>query len=99
MTRLSLPPHPRTTGHRRGYARPSLGRTFRPLFCMTFAIKAPANDPSAKVFTFTSQKTMYGGKQIAAGDTIYIFASENEGGSGLIAMGIVTASKPVAKKP
>ena len=31
--------------------------------------------------------------------TIFIFASENEGGPGLIASGIVTSAKPVARKP
>jgi hypothetical protein len=41
---------------------------------------------------------MYGGKHIAAGDTIFIFASENEGGPGLIARGVVTSAKAIAKK-
>jgi hypothetical protein len=63
-----------------------------------FAIKAEIRDPEAKTFAFTAQKTMYGGKKIAAGDTIFLFASENEGGHGLIARGIVTAAEPVAKK-
>jgi hypothetical protein len=34
---------------------------------------------------------MYGGKNIAEGDTIFVFASENEGGPGLIAMGVVSS--------
>jgi hypothetical protein len=42
---------------------------------------------------------MYGGRQIAAGDTIFIFASENEGGQGLVAQGVVTASKATPKRP
>lgn len=42
---------------------------------MTFAIKAAVSDPGAKTFTFNAQKTMYGGKRIAKGDTIYILAS------------------------
>jgi len=42
---------------------------------------------------------MYGGKHIAVGDTIFIFASENEGGPGLIASGIVTSVKAIARKP
>jgi hypothetical protein len=41
---------------------------------------------------------MYGGKLIAAGDTIFIIASENEGGQGLCARGVVTSSEAVAKK-
>jgi hypothetical protein len=57
---------------------------------MVYAIKAEIVDPRARTFEFTAQKTMYGGKLIAAGDTVFIFASENEGGQGLIARGIVT---------
>src|SRR5262249_5335268 len=45
-----------------------------------------------------AQKTMYGGKLIAEGDAIFMFASENEGGQGLIARGVVTSAEPVAKK-
>ncbi len=41
---------------------------------------------------------MYGGKLIAAGDTVYVFASENEGGAGLIARGTVADSVAVPKK-
>jgi hypothetical protein len=41
---------------------------------------------------------MYGGKRIAKGDTIYVFASENEGGLGLIASGVVSSAKAIAKK-
>jgi hypothetical protein len=63
-----------------------------------FAIKAEVNDPLAKTFAFTAQKTMYGGKHIGKGDTIFVFASENEGGSGLIASGVVTSAKAVPKK-
>lgn len=63
-----------------------------------FAIKAEVSDPQAKTFTFTAQKTMYGGKHIAKGDTIFVFASENEGGTGLIASGIVTSAEAIAKK-
>ena len=47
---------------------------------------------------FAAQKTMYGGKRIAKGDTIFIFASENEDGPGLIASGIVTSAKAIEKK-
>jgi hypothetical protein len=66
---------------------------------MMFAIKVEVNDPRAQTFAFTAQKTMYGGKRIAKGDTIFVFASENEGGSGLIASGIVTSARAIAKKP
>jgi len=63
-----------------------------------FAIKAEVSDPRAKTFGFSAQKTMYGGKHIAKGDTIFVFASENEGGPGLIARGVVTSAKPIARK-
>jgi hypothetical protein len=65
---------------------------------MAFAIKAEVRDPRAKTFAFTAQKTMYGGKHVAKGDTVFVFASENEGGQGLIARGIVTSAEAVAKK-
>jgi len=64
-----------------------------------FAIKVEVCDPAAQTFEFRAQKTMYGGKHIAAGNTIFVFASENEGGSGLIASGVVTSAKALAKKP
>jgi hypothetical protein len=66
---------------------------------MIYAIKTERTDPSVKAFTFTAQKTMYGGRQIVKGDTIYIFASENEGGTGLLASGVVTSVEPTPKKP
>jgi len=63
-----------------------------------FAIKAAVSNPSAQTFGFSAQKTMYGGKHIAKGDAIFVFASENEGGPGLIASGVVTSAKAMAKK-
>jgi hypothetical protein len=66
---------------------------------MMFAIKAEVSDSGAKTFAFRAQKTMYGGKHIAKGDTIFVFASENEGGPGLIASGVVTSAKAIGKEP
>ena len=63
-----------------------------------FAIKAEVSDPRAETFAYSEQKTMYGGKRIARGDTIFVFASENEGGLGLIASGIVTSAEAIARK-
>jgi len=65
---------------------------------MTFAIKVEVSDPRAETFAFSAQKTMYGGKQISEGDAIFVFASENEGGPGLVASGVVTSAKAIAKK-
>jgi hypothetical protein len=63
-----------------------------------FAIKAEIGDPRAATLSFVAQRTMYGGKRVAPGDPIFLFASENEGGAGLIASGVVTSARPVAKK-
>src|SRR5438309_1259099 len=63
-----------------------------------FAIKAAVADAAASSWTFKDQKTMYGGKAIAEGDEVFIFASENEGGSGLVATGVVTSSKATRRK-
>ena len=64
-----------------------------------FAIKAEVVDPRAGTLAFSAQKTMYGGKHIAEGDTIFLFASENEGGQGLIARGVVTSAEAIARTP
>jgi len=63
-----------------------------------FAIKAEVSDLGDEAFEFSEQKTMYGGKYIAGGDTIFVFASENEGGPGLIAYGIVISAEASPKK-
>src|SRR5690348_12292811 len=63
----------------------------------TFAIKTAVPDPAAESFSFPAQKTMYGGKRVAVGDTIFIFASEHEGGAGLIAVGVVTEATPIPR--
>jgi hypothetical protein len=65
---------------------------------MVYAIKAEVVDPRARTFTFTAQKTMYGGKLITEGDTVFVFASETQGGQGLIARGIVTHAEAIPKK-
>jgi hypothetical protein len=63
-----------------------------------FAIKVAITNPKAATFEFGEQKTMYGGKKIGKGDRIFVFASENEGGSGLIATGIVTSADAIPRK-
>ena len=66
---------------------------------MAYVIKVAIDEPKAKTFAFARQRTMYGGKQIAAGDTIFVFASETEGGQGLIAQGVVTSAEALPRKP
>ncbi|TPI15136.1 hypothetical protein FJW06_06915 [Mesorhizobium sp. B4-1-3] len=66
---------------------------------MAYAVKAEIGDTQAETFVFAAQKTMYGGKRIAEGDVVFVFASENEGGQGLVARGVVTSSKPIARRP
>jgi hypothetical protein len=65
---------------------------------MAFAIKAEVVDPRARTFAFTAHKTMYGGKLITEGDTVFVFASETQGGQGLIALGIITRAEAIPKK-
>lgn len=64
-----------------------------------FAIKTEVTDTNATSWRFVMQKTMYGGKRIRSGDEVFVFASENEGGLGLVARGLVTAAEGVARKP
>jgi hypothetical protein len=64
---------------------------------MPYVIKAEVRDPNSRVFEFDAAKTMYGGRRISAGDTAFLFASENEGGSGLFARTIVTYAAAVPR--
>ncbi len=64
-----------------------------------YLVKAEINQPRSKRFVLPAQKTMYGGKRIAKGDVVYLFASENEGGAGLIARGVVSSARPMPLKP
>jgi hypothetical protein len=63
----------------------------------SYVVKAASADPRAKTFVFARMRTMYGGKAIAKGDAVFVFASEHNGGAGLIARGIVTAVTAHAK--
>ena len=65
---------------------------------MEFAIKTEVADPETGLFVFNEQKTMYEGKHIAKGDVVFIFASENEGGPGLVAAGIVASAEETPRK-
>jgi hypothetical protein len=65
---------------------------------VTYAIKAEVGDPNAKSWAFEAQKTMYGGKHIGRGDQLFIFASENEGGSDLVASGVVSSAEATPRK-
>lgn len=66
---------------------------------MAWAIKTEVADPFAAHYAFPAQKTMYGGKRIAAGDVVFIFASKNAGGSGLVAKGLVTSAVAIPGRP
>ena len=63
-----------------------------------YAIKAEVNDPNASSWSFKAQKTMYGGKHVAKGDLIFVFASENQGGPGLVARGAVLLAEDIPRK-
>ena len=64
-----------------------------------YAIKTAIAEPTAASWTFADQKTMYGGKRIARGAVVYLFASGSAGGSGLVARGVVTAATPTPRRP
>lgn len=66
---------------------------------MAFVIKAALPETGARTLSFPGQKTMYGGKQIAAGDTVYIFESGNGGGEGLLASGTVISAERLPREP
>jgi hypothetical protein len=65
---------------------------------MPFAIKAALPDPEAAIFVLAGQKTMYGGKRIAGGDEVFVFWSENDGGSGLVALARVLSAEAVPRR-
>ena len=64
-----------------------------------YAIKTEVSDPQAASYAFAAEPTMYGGKHIARGNTIYVFASETSGSGGLIACGVVGTAEPVPRQP
>jgi hypothetical protein len=66
---------------------------------MFYVVKAKVSDPDAARFVFARQKVMYGGRRIAAGDEIFVFASDHEGGRGLVARGVVTKVAAVKTEP
>ena len=47
---------------------------------MAFAIKAEISNPRAKTFAFTAQKTMYGGKHISEGETVFVSRARTRAG-------------------
>jgi hypothetical protein len=60
-----------------------------------YAIKAALADRKTRTFVWRAQKTMYGGRKIAVGDTIFVLDRE----SGLVARGVVTAARALPRKP
>jgi hypothetical protein len=66
---------------------------------MAYVIKTEIAETRQNAFRFAAQKTMYGGRNIAKGDVLFLFASENEGGKGLVARGIVTSAEATPRRP
>jgi hypothetical protein len=54
-----------------------------------FVLKAPPRPLDAEELQF-DEKSMWRGKTIAAGDEVFLFAGEHQGGQGLYARGVVT---------
>jgi hypothetical protein len=55
----------------------------------SFVVKAAPRPDGAERFEF-DEKTMWRGKDVRAGDEVFIFAAEHNGGRGLYARGVVT---------
>jgi hypothetical protein len=55
----------------------------------SFVVKAPPRPEGADWLKF-DEKTMWRGKDVRAGDEVFIFAAEHNGGRGLYARGVVT---------
>jgi hypothetical protein len=55
----------------------------------SFVVKAPPRPLDADRLEF-DEKTMWRGKDVRAGDEVFIFAAEHHGGHGLHARGVVT---------
>ncbi|MGB8840548.1 MAG: hypothetical protein WCC64_05725 [Aliidongia sp.] len=55
----------------------------------SFVVKAPPQPKSGDRLAF-DEKTMWRGKEIRAGDEVFIFAAEHHGGHGLYARGVAT---------
>ncbi len=64
-----------------------------------FAVRGRIADTGSGVFTFPEHKTMYGGRHIAEGDTVFVFSDGKESGEGLVACAIVTSALAIPKKP
>jgi hypothetical protein len=59
---------------------------------MRYVVKAAPVPPEKARSSSFDEKTMYRGKDIRAGDEIFVFASDHQGGRGLIAKGVVTSA-------
>lgn len=64
-----------------------------------FAIKTHLEEIGSETLSFHAQKTMYGGRTVGCGDTVFLFASENEGGRGLVARGEADFASVLARAP
>jgi len=60
---------------------------------------ASRSSASSRSVELTNTRIRWSGVRIAAGDTVFLFASETEGGQGLVACGIVTSAEAVARIP
>lgn len=65
---------------------------------MRYVIRTETFDAKAATVEFRARKTMYGGRKIAPGDTLYVFVNDVGGGASLVARGRVTSSAPTPRK-
>ena len=58
---------------------------------MPFVVKAALGSEARAGLLSFNERTMYRGKDIRVHDEIFVFSSENQGGNGLCAKGVVTS--------
>lgn len=64
---------------------------------MSCVIKADMVTPLPATVTFTAQKTMYDGKNVSAGEEVFLFSGTKAGATGLVARGTVVTISPVPR--
>jgi hypothetical protein len=65
---------------------------------MRYVIRTETFDAKAATVEFRARKTMYGGRKIAAGDTLYVFVNDVGGGATLAARGRVTSAEATPRR-
>jgi hypothetical protein len=63
-----------------------------------YVLRVVAFDATAPRIVLDAQKTMYGGKDVAPGDTVYVFVNETGGGARLVGRYTVMSAAPTPRR-